>query len=411
MLLNEDCLNSMQEMQSESVNMIYLDPPFFTQKNHSLKDKNGYEFSFSDTWDSLDDYVLYLKNRLIEGKRVLKNDGSIFLHCDNTASHYLRILLDEIFGSSNFQSEIIWTYKRWSNSKNGLLNAHQTIFFYTKTNKFKFNKLFTEYSPTTNIDQILQDRIRNQDGKTAYKMDTNGSAIYSNEKKGVPLSDVWDIPFLNPKAKERVGYPTQKPILLLEKIIEISTNENDLILDPFCGSGTTLVAASLLKRKYIGIDINPEAIILAKHRLKNPMKTESMLIKKGKDAYSSKTDSEKQILSNFECNIVQRNKGIDAFLIKLYKGAPVAIRIQKPLESLSSAADLLYQAGLKKGCSLTVLIRTNNNIESICDGIPQNMVVLDSYQFAVNTILDKYTIDDEHSYCKSERNEKPHIAR
>lgn len=112
-------------------------------------------------------------------------------------------------------------------------------------------------------------------------------------KKGVPLSDVWDIPFLNPKAKERVGYPTQKAILLLEKIIEISTNENDLILDPFCRSGTTLVAASLLKRKYIGIDINPEAIILAKQRLKNPMKTESMLIKKGKDAYSSK-----QILKN-----------------------------------------------------------------------------------------------------------------
>lgn len=97
-------------------------------------------------------------------------------------------------------------------------------------------------------------------------------------------------------------------------------------------------------------------------------------------------------------------------MIKLHKGAPVAIRIQKPLESLSSAADLLYQAGLKKGCSLTVLIRTNNNIESIRDGIPRNMVVLDSYQFAVNTILDKYTIDDEHSYCKSERNEKPHIA-
>lgn len=127
---------------------------------------------------------------LIECKRVLKKLVIFFLHCDKSASHHLRILLDKIFFPENFTSEIIWSYKRWSNSKKGLLNSHQTIYFYSKTDNFKFNIIYTDYSPTTNIDQIWQLREKNSYGKSVYKKDKNGNIIIAQEKKGVPLSDV-----------------------------------------------------------------------------------------------------------------------------------------------------------------------------------------------------------------------------
>ena len=147
------------------------------------------EYSFADSWENMNEYIEYIKVRLQECKRVLKKTGSIFVHCDRNASHYLKIVLDEIFGVANFQSEIIWTYKRWSNSKKGLLNNHQSIFFYSKTKNFKFNTIYTDYSETTNVDQILQDRIRDEKGKSRYKVDENGRVVMGKAKKGVPLSD------------------------------------------------------------------------------------------------------------------------------------------------------------------------------------------------------------------------------
>jgi site-specific DNA-methyltransferase (adenine-specific) len=129
-------------------------------------------------------------------------------------------VLDQVFGVENFQSEIIWSYKRWSNSKKGLLNNHQTIFFYSKTKEFKFNQKYDDYSASTNIDQIVQLRERDTRNKAVYKKNDDGTPVLCATKKGVPMGDVWDIPYLNPKAKERVSYPTQKPILLLERIIE-----------------------------------------------------------------------------------------------------------------------------------------------------------------------------------------------
>jgi len=383
MLVTDDCLFAMRKMKAETVDMAYLDPPFFTQKIQSLKNRDGHKYYFSDKWDSMDAYLSYLKSRIIEVRRVLKASGSIFLHCDHSASHHLRLLLDEIFGAENFRSEIIWIYRRWSNSRRGPMNSHQTIFFYSKSKNFTYNTIYTAYSPTTNIDQILQDRIRDSRGKAAYKTDSKGNAICTNEKKGVPLSDVWDIPFLNPKAKERVGYPTQKPILLLERIVEMSTNEKDVVLDPFCGSGTALVAASLLNRNYIGIDVSGEAAKLAQKRLDNPVKTESALMRLGKESYDLKDELEKQILNNFECNIVQRNKGIDAFLVRMYDDAPVPIRIQKKNESLSEAARLLHRAGATKGCKRMILIRTNND-NSAHIKMPAAIVVMDSYQIILN---------------------------
>ena len=389
MVIHGDCLDILKQIDSNSVDMIYLDPPFFTQKMQSLKDTQGTEYFFGDVWNSREEYLDYMKVRVYELKRVLKDTGSIFLHCDEKASHYLRIILDDIFGEENFRSEIIWTYKRWSNSKKGLLPGHQTIFFYSKTNNYKFNIIYTENSPTTNIDQILQERVRDNRGKAIYKHDDNGEIILSKEKKGVPMSDVWEIPFLNPKAKERVGYPTQKPIELLERIVRISTDVGDTVLDPFCGSGTTMVAAELVNRKGIGIDISRDAVEISENRLKNPYKTESRLMKLGIESYKTKSDVDSAILNQLDCDVVQRNKGIDGFLKKYYKNAPVAVKIQKATESFSEAVELLKNAGKRKKCSATVLIRTQNDNLTRHVDIPSNMIIIDDYKIQLEHELEE----------------------
>jgi len=360
MLIHGDCKTELQKIEQNSIDLIYLDPPFFTQKTQILKNKDNKEYSFEDSWDNIITYKNYIQERLKECRKVLKNTGSIFLHCDRSASHYLRIALDEVFGADNFQSEIIWSYKRWSNAKKGLLNAHQVIFFYSKNADFKFNPVYTDYSPTTNLDQIFQKRVRDENGKTVYKTSENGSTELMEEKKGVPLSDVWEIPYLNPKAKERVGYPTQKPILLLEKIIKLVTDEGDTVLDPFCGSGTTLVASQILKRKFIGLDQSEEAIELSKQRLENPIKTESKLLKKGKESYINQDPKITEILNRLHVIPVQRNKGIDGFLKTTTSFKPIPVRIQKENETLESAIDLLLQACQKNGYQQKILIKTNN---------------------------------------------------
>lgn len=390
MLINDDCLSAFSKIETASIDMVYLDPPFFTQKKQSLKNSQGKEYEFSDIWGSRNEYIFFMRERLLEIKRILKESGTVFLHCDSTASHYLRVLLDEIFGEDNFRSEIIWSYKRWSNSKKGLLAGHQTIFLYSKSSKYKFNTIYCNYSPTTNLDQILQERVRNEDGKASYKRDMSGNIVIGKEKRGVPLSDVWEIPFLNPKAKERTGYPTQKPIELLERIIKISTDEGDIVLDPFCGSGTTLVAAKLLGRRYLGIDINPSAIDLCKNRLDAPTKTESTLLKIGSQAYLTKSEKELAVLQQFECDIVQRNRGIDAILKKYYLGAPIAIKIQKSNETVTQAISLLAEAGIKKKCSFLVLILQDdaNGIELY--NVPSNMIILNCYELEMQKRIGEY---------------------
>ena len=378
-----DCYQTLQNIAYDSVDMVYLDPPFFSQKEHALSDGTGKKYSFSDVWKSRDEYLEFLRKRLILCRHILRSTGTIFVHCDVNANAYIRLLMDEIFGSSHFRSEIIWTYKRWSNSQKGLLPAHQNILFFSKSDTYKFNPLFTDYSPTTNVDQILQDRIQDSHGKSAYKRDIYGMPICTNEKKGVPLSDVWEIPFLNPKAKERVGYPTQKPILLLERILAISTDEGDVVLDLFCGCGTTLVAAKLMNRRYIGIDINPEAIELTKKRLTHPVRTESALLRNGAASYDSKSKDEKDILSFFECDIVQRNRGIDAILRKRVHGGTVTIRIQKKGECLEDAIQSLRNASQKKNCSMMILIRTNPMQGFMEPDIPFNMLIIPSYELSL----------------------------
>lgn len=363
MLIQNDCIYLLEYIKKNSVDLIYLDPPFFTQKKQKLKTRDSMkEYCFDDLWQSVFEYQSFIKKRLIVCKDVLKNTGSIFLHCDKAASHYLRIALDEVFGYENFQSEIVWSYKRWSNTKKGLLNSHQIIFFYSKTQNFKFHHLYQDYSLTTNLDQIFQKRSRNAHGKTTYSKD-GSKYVLLEKKRGVPLNDVWEIPYLNPKANERAGYPTQKPILLLEQIIRLASDENDVVLDPFCGSGTTLVAAKLLHRKYIGIDISKDAIELTRKRLQNPIKSESRLMKKGKESYKNQREDILQLLKLLNAYPVQRNKGIDGFLKINGNIRPIPIKIQRDNEKLEDAKDFLLKSCQKNNFGKKILISNQREIK------------------------------------------------
>lgn len=192
-------------------------------------------------------YISYMAERLVEFHRILKPSGSLHLHCDPTASHYLKLALDQIFGSSNYRNEIIWGYRTGGVSKRYWPRKHDVILFYAKSDKYQHNP--------------LQERIYYEKPFFTEKQDDEGRYY-----EDVYVRDVWDDeikPIIN-VSKERLGFPTQKPIELLERIIRASSNEQDLVLDPFCGSGTTLEAAQNLKRKWLGIDVTPLAINLIK---------------------------------------------------------------------------------------------------------------------------------------------------
>lgn len=375
-----DCLTVGRTLPGESVDLVYVDPPFFTQKNHSLTTRDRTtKFEFSDEWSSRTEYLEFLRLRLREFRRILKATGSIFFHCDTNASHHIRCLLDEVFGETMFRSEIIWHYRRWSNSQRTPLASHQTLFFYSKTDAYQYHQLFDDYSPSTNVDQILQRRRRDEHGKSVYARNDDGQVVNDGHKNGVPISDVWDIPYLNPKAKERVGYPTQKPILLLERIISLVTLPGNVVLDPFAGSGTTLVAAQLLGRDAFGVDVSPEAVELARKRLDEPVKTSSELLRKGRESYVQSDDAALAFLHGVKFVPVQRNRGIDALLNTAPGENPILLRVQRQGESLSDAAELLHAAGRSKQPATLVLVATQSqHPDGLFSMFPPDVLVVNS---------------------------------
>ena len=377
-----DCLEILKNLPSASVQLVYLDPPFRTQKTHRLKTRDSSEeYHFDDRWKDTLQYLAFLRERLIEIRRVMDDNACIFFHCDKTASHHVRLLLDEIFGEERFLSEIIWIYRRWSNSKKSLLGSHQTIYMYSKTENYRFNTLTQDYSETTNLDQILQKRERNANGKTVYARTDTGEIILNGAKQGVPLTDTWEIPYLNPKARERTGYPTQKPLLLLERVILLASNPDDTILDPFCGSGTTLLAAASLQRHCIGIDISEKAIRLTKSRLAYPIKSDSRLLKEGRATYDELPSEVKEVLFPFSVKFVHRNSGIDAIYDEFVDGSPVVLRVQRQDENLSDAAAKLAKAGRKINAKLLILIQTSvEDAVSFVDLIPEGIKVIKSQE-------------------------------
>ena len=371
-------------IDDNSIQLVYLDPPFFSQKIQSQYNKNEDKYiSFNDKWKSKEEYLTFIKNILIECKEKLNNSGLIFLHCDTSANHYLRILLDEVFGEDLFINEIVWAYKKWSNSSKKLLDGHQTIWVYAKTKNYKFKHIFISYSPTTNIDQILQQRKRDINGKVIYKRNEDDSVVATNEKHGVPLRDVWELPFLNPKAKERVGYPTQKPIELLKRIIRISCDENDLILDPFCGSGSLGIAASILKCKYIGLDINEDAIKICNSRIKNYYISHSEVLDGNYSSFNNLEKEIKDFITGLNGFPIERNKGLDGIIT--FPEGLAGLRFQRDNESLSTTINLIKKASFSKPLVKLIVIKTHDG--ELFEFENSNVIILESMKYALTKAL------------------------
>ena len=210
-------------------------------------------------------YLSYMAERLVEIHRLLKPTGSLYLHCDNTAGAHLQILLDDIFGPKQFRNAIRWCYSNSGRSKRFFVKKHDTIFLYTKTDAAYWGDYRVPIS-----EKYLESHYRHVDeqGRRCFIRTNAGKTRIYYPADGMTCNDWWiDIPSLNSVAKERLGYPTQKPVALLERIIAASSREGDIVLDPFCGCGTTVVAADTLKRQWVGVDINPIALdIIKTHR-------------------------------------------------------------------------------------------------------------------------------------------------
>ena len=375
-LIKGNNIEILKKFPSSSIDIIYMDPPFFTRSKQKLRDrKNGKLLSFDDIWKSNDEYLQWIKVRLTELKRILKKTGSIYLHCDWHASHLLRVLLDEIFYPSNFRGEIIWTYKRWTNSFRSFQRSHEIIYFYSKSDNYKFNVLYDDYSFTTNIDQIWQTRARDENNKVITPKVDGKYIPLQRDRLGVPMRDVWEIPYLNPKAKERTGYPTQKPVELILRIIDSCRGKNSVVLDPFCGSGTTLEAARIRHLRWIGIDDNNDAIRISKTRLTK--KIESIEPTKHHIEYRLATflklpRNEKihHIAELLDMNIAHRNRYIDGFLKKTGAWKNIAVRYIEN-ESLKEAIDSFVNASIDRGVDLGIIILPRIDTREI-EAIQQN---------------------------------------
>lgn len=269
-----DCLLKLKELPNESVDLIYIDPPFSSNRNYVAFWEEQEKRHFEDRFENVTAYIEYMRPRIKELYRVLKSTGSFYYHCDWHAVHYIKIMLDrdDLFGYNNFRNDIIWHYRRWTGRAKKYQKLHDTILFYSKSDEYTFNEVlipYTEGSTERKMGGVLH-RFKN--GEEPFLVSN-----HELQSKGVPANDVFLIPFVAPSAKERLGYPTQKPEALLERIIKVSSNEGDTVLDSFCGCGTSIVVSQKLKRKWIGMDISPTACKVMGERL------ESLGLKIGKD--------------------------------------------------------------------------------------------------------------------------------
>ncbi len=368
-----DCRQELALLRRESARLAYCDPPFFSQKVHRLAPRGAERAcSFPDRWRDSGHYARFLFELLVAVRDLLTPDGAVFMHCDRRANHIVRGCLDAVFGPENLRAEIIWQYRRWSNARRALLPSHQTIYYYTKSERYVFHSMYTEYSPATNVEQILQRRCRDASGKSAYQRDESGRITPGPAKKGVLLGDVWDIPYLNPKAKERVGYPTQKPVALLERIIHLASEKGDTVVDPCCGSGTTLVAAALSGRHAIGIDESAQAVAIARQRLRSPLRSESRLMRQGRASYFQADIDVVRELSSLPCVLVQRNARIDALWHEA-GDRPIPVRVQRPEESLGECAERVRRSTPGEAAQAAIVVATRPGPPA---AVPPGVVVL-----------------------------------
>lgn len=242
------------------VKLIYIDPPFATKSDFGGKEG---EYSYTDKVDRAR-FLEDLRERLIYLRELLAEDGSIYVHLDQKMSHYVKIVMDEVFGKDSFTNEIVWWYKRWTAPSSRFQKMHDTLYLYKKTPNAIFNMQYQELAPSTLAVHGNTARINiiNEDGTMTTQRTTEAS-------KGVAMHDVWEIPFVVAHSPEQTWYPTQKPELLIERIIRASTNQNDIVLDCFAGSGTTASVSEKLGRKWIVCDFGKHAIYTMQKRIIN----------------------------------------------------------------------------------------------------------------------------------------------
>ena len=333
-----------ENIADESIDLIYIDPPFNSKRNYNilfesvdLSDVKAQKQAFADTWsnvsykDELNEildlnkdlydllkaldkinistsavsYLTTMALRIYYMHKKLKDTGSFYLHCDPTMSHYLKLVCDLIFGVKNFRNEIIWHYRRWTNVQNQFQKMHDVIFFYSKTDTHYFDPLEVDMSASqmkkfkrgydTNVinnpdgSKLRQLIVYDKDKVEKLEIDTSKyDKIIYREKPKVASPDVWLMPVLNSQSKERIGYPTQKPEALLERIIKASSKEGDVVADFFCGCGTAVAVAERLNRKWIGVDISHLAVRLILNRILKP--------------YEDDKDKYKEIRNNIQIN-------------------------------------------------------------------------------------------------------------
>ncbi len=286
-----------------SIDLVYLDPPFNSAQDFAIL--HGVRPSprgaapvdaFGDTWTwgeaaraahaetvaaggevgraiealrllvgegGLLAYLVHMALRLVELRRVLRPTGSLYLHCDPTASHYLKVLLDRVFGPDAFRNEVVWRYRRWPAKSRRFQRMHDVLLFYAKTREHVFTPLYGYEGLAESTKKTFGTKKQQADFSSGHRK----PGQTDEESPGPPLSDVWDVKIIAPIAKERVGWPTQKPEALLERVVRASSREGDVVLDPYCGSGTTLVVAQRLGRRFVGIDASSVALHLAERRL------------------------------------------------------------------------------------------------------------------------------------------------
>jgi site-specific DNA-methyltransferase (adenine-specific) len=255
--------------------LAYLDPPFFTGRKHECVSRErsadgeivrSARPAFDDRWSNLEEYLEALGERVAQARELLAPDGCLVLHVDPKTSHYAKVLCDEIFGPRSFASEIVWRYRRWPAKTKNFQRMHDVLLRYVKDPDIapRFRQLYEPLAPSTLATW--------GDRKQRAIVDDGGrrrrSSTTEEPTPGAPLGDVWDIGIVAPVARERTGYPTQKPEALLRRLIEACTEPGDRVLDPYLGSGTTLAVCHELGRQAVGIDMSQEALQITRKRLR-----------------------------------------------------------------------------------------------------------------------------------------------
>ena len=255
-LMLGDNLGFLKELTDDSVDLVYLDPPFNSNRDRVTVGMRSQVRCFVDVWKGgSPEYLEFLFDRLVELRRILKSTGSLYLHCDPTESHYVKVMMDRVFGRKNFRNEIAWCYSGPANTKRYFPRKHDIILFYAMSDEYTHNETRVPHGGKLSVG-----------GKSSWAGSKRDATVYT--QRGKLLEDWWrDIPALQRNERERCGFPTQKPLRLLERIIQASSNKGDLVLDPFVGSGTTAMAAHRLERRFIGMDMSKGAIDTATTRL------------------------------------------------------------------------------------------------------------------------------------------------